>query len=557
MNPKAMRTDRKFFLALALFLSGVAVGSWIAVKPDPVFERRGESAEPSLAQTSNPLAVAPASIDDLLSSLMGAVAEDDPLKRASELYELLGQATPAKFASLWERAIKIPDVQRRDFVLSALLRRWIAIDPSGAQTASQPFRDRFRKMKTGIFGTIEGAVEQAWAEAMPEKVLAEAIAAPDDAWASTTGRWALQTLAGGDPLRQLKTLISLPPSKLRSSLADLVIRGLARTDPLAAEARLGLITDPTVRYRLQADILGQFAERDPVAALNRFQELAPQLVAGAVGARLTSTIFTAAAKKDAVAALAALDQVPPDFRQQATASVLVSWAGKDPMAALAWASKNGVAVAETWTPTFIGPSGFVSTISLTSAAFQADREKTLEWILAQPASSNRDDMLVAGLGSQNTEQRLAIFAKLSPDKQSQVVDWVMQGLEEKDSAQCRTWVESLPPGTVRSIAIERASANKIGADPQQVEAIIEGWPQGLDRDSALKGAASRIASQEPLRAVEYARRITDPDQREDAFQTLAFDWRRRDQAAAKAWVSSSSDFTPEKKRVLLRQFDEF
>jgi len=553
-----MAPSLKTALALALFCAGLTAGWWFAgylVSTAPFASSRAAAAEQSGSSAPVPSSPA-ATLEARLAAIMSAVADSEPLQRAVELHDLLATATAPELATLWPQALSIRDAQRRASVINAILERWITVDAAGARAAVAPYRDAFRKQNIITSGSAELAVARAWAELTPEESLAEAAAQPEQLWASLTGRWAIDVLFANEPLRQLELLASLPAGKVRTNLSQTVLFRLADQDPLAAEARLDLIADPPTRAMMRANILKQLAQTDPDAALRRFQELSPDLGRGAEGARVANSIFSATAGKDVAKALAALDQVPPHLQPQVTSTVLAAWAKRDPVAALTWASEHSLNVAELIAPEFVGTKGLVGGSMLISQAYEADREKTLAWVRAQPPSPMRDDLLSTGLSYGTTEQKLALFTELSPAEQASVAGSLAGRVAGENTPRCQQWIDTLPSGRVRSAAVENLAGIQISRDPQQIETVLESWASGSDRDSALKAATDTVSFKDPARAVDYARRIADPNLREDAFESLASTWRHRDVTAAKKWLAASPDFTAEKKATLLRQFDE-
>ena len=219
---------------------------------------------------------------------------------------------------------------------------------------------------------MEQAVNEAWAQAQPDAALAEAMTAPNAPWARNTAWAAIETLADGDPRRQLEALGHLPASRLRAELCE-----------------------------------------SAVTALARFAALAPELTLRVADTMLVSKVLSAAAKRDGAAALAAADALPEELHGQARGAALVGWAYEHPVAALEWAVAHGVDVSEAKTVEYVGDDG-TRYYSLLRAAFQSDREKTLAWVRAQPKSSERDTMLDGGIWSGTTERKIELFNEFTP-----------------------------------------------------------------------------------------------------------------------------------------------
>ena len=555
-----MRRLVQFALPLLAFVAGLGAGAWFSGSRGASDSAAGagpRSAENAAAANAAAAKNARAfsSDEEMLTAIMSAVAEEEPLLRAHRLHDLLGRLGAAELAALFDRLVRVEDHERRGPVLGAVLARWAALDPAGAAAAVRPYRDRYRATAQHDWRGADTAVNAAWTEAQPDAALAEAINTPDAPWAQETAWNALKSLANGDRAQKLKLLARLPAGRLRGQLCESEITGLAETDTAAAEASLGLLTEPRQRASVQAEILGKLAGRDAAAGLARLAALAPDLSAGTEGTRLVSTVLRAAAKKDPAAALAAVAEVPEELRTQALGAALVGWAEGHPAEALGWAAAHGVDVADARAAVFFGSEGYGGWNSLLGTAFESDREKTLAWVRAQPASPARDDMLRDGLSRGTTEQRLEIYAEITPSGRSNVAGNVTQALYQDDPQRAEAWVKAQPAGAARQGAISNLGSLQAWNAPERRETVADAWPAGPDRDAALSGIV-RSLYRDPQSALGFARRAGDSAMRERMLENVARTWSYRDEPAARAWITTAPEFSAEQKRVLLRQFDE-
>jgi hypothetical protein len=382
------------------------------------------------------------------------------------------------------------------------------------------------------------------------------MATPDAQWARDTGRAAIQSLAEGDPARQLDVLSRLPASRLRAEMCGTAIKALAEKDSAAAEARLILLPEARQRARVQSEILGKLAARDPNAGLARLAALAPDLRADMSGTLLVTTVLRAAGTKDATAALATVDELPEDLQRVALGSALVGWAGEHPVDALTWAAANGVQIPEAKAFMSYGDGDGVSWNSLLSTAFGADNAKTLAWLRAQPASRERDSMLCEGIWSGKAEENFQIYAELTRKGQADAAGEVVRRSFEDGDGDVEPWVKAQPPGAARQAAIQEFVSCQAGNTPERIDALVDAWPAGPDRDAAMRGIVSSLSATDPRRALDFARRVSGTAARESAFESIARDWLYRDQPAAGAWIVGAPELSAEEKRVLLRQAAE-
>ena len=553
----------RFLLPLLVFAAGLAAGAWFSIgrRAADFSAGVGRRLAQSAAATPAPARSATrafSSDEEMLTAIMSAVVEEEPLLRAHRLHELLGGLGSAELGQLFRHAVQMESRERRGELLGVLLARWAEIDPAAATAAVQPHRDRCRAAGQYDWRNLGGDICRAWAQAMPEAVLAEAARAPDSAWASENAWAAIETLGEGDPTRQLAVLAGQPASRLRATLAARVIAVLAEKDPAAAEAALALLTEPRERAAMQVEILGKLTAHDPAAGLARLAALAPGLAPGAASTRLVGAILGAVASQDAAAALRAIDGLPEELRPQARSSVLVGWAGKHPLAALEWAKASGLEPSDIKALNNFGVNNF-GWNPLVGTALEHDRAGTLAWLRAQPASPQRDAMLGDALW-QNTSapmtQRLEVFAALSPEGQARSTERVVLGLLDESRDRAAAWIKSLPSGAARSAAVWQLAYCESYSAPDQLDTLAEAWPAGPDRDAAWRGLALKVSRIDSNRALDYVRRIGDPSAREAAFYRTARTWLGRDATAARAWLADTPEISAESKRVLLRLHDE-
>ena len=498
--------------------------------------------------------VASATREETIAAIMSATAEDDPLLRAYRLRQLLSRASSEELRELFDQAVKLDDHQRQSAVIAPLLARWAVLDEASATAAVQPFLKRLRQPHSSWWPSVESAVAEAWAKAMPEAGLREAMSQPSVSWARSAAGWSLEGLTHGDAGEQLSVLARLPASRLRDDLCVDALVSLLRTDCAAAEAQLSLVSDAKRRFDLETMVLGQLANENSDAAVKRLTERSADLTADAAGA-LECRVLSAVARHDAAAALSALNELPEDHRANALGAVLVGWAGEHPLDALEWAAANGISMSE---PNAYASGTSLTSASLISAALGADRAKTLEWIRSQPASTDRELMLRQALTGGSLAETLQIYGELSPEMPTVMRSDVAWDVLEKfgsDVEGATDWVKQLPEGSRRGTAIRDLSFREAVNSPDRQDAILKSWPVGLDRDAALRGVTAFLSQSEPGRALEFAQQINEPTARWKAYVNLAPMWLTQDEPAARRWIDSTSEFSADEKRALIRRLE--
>jgi len=256
------------------------------------------------------------------------------------------------------------------------------------------------------------------------------------------------------------------------------------------------------------------------------------------------------------AALAAIEGLPEELRAQARNCVVAGWAGEHPVEALEWAGANGLVIAEVKALVYYGDNEGGGWNSLMNIAMNRDHDKVLAWVCAQPASPERDAMLRDGVWNGGSAQRLELYAQLTPEGRASAAGNVVTGLYREDRERALAWTKDLPPGPERTAAVRSLVSREVYYASDRLDALVNEWPAGSDRDAALGSVAARLVQNEPMRALDFARRVSDPVARETAFYQLASLWYYRDETTARAWLAGTAEIPAESKRVLLRQFDE-
>lgn len=545
---------------LFAFVLSAGIGEEIATRPATKVKSlagaRQTASAKSASAPSDGRIDAFASEEKMLTTIMSALAEKEPLQRSHQLYEAIGKLDSAELSVLFGKAVKIEDNDRRKALISALLTQWFRIDPESARIAVRPYQDRFRSAMRIEEPSLDAAINCTLASLLPEETLAEAMANPDAAWARDVAGIALSSFPASDPTGQLEILARFPDNPLRSKLGLVAIKALAKKDGPAAEAYLKLWPDQRERMQVYADIMGMIAERDPAAALARLATLDPGLLTGVTGTRLVTEALQGVSKNDPAAALAAANGLPENLRGTAIGSVLVAWADQNPVDALSWGSANGINLAEAKGFMNFGENR-VSMRMLMVMAFARDREKTMDWICSQPASAERDAMLQSGIRSGSMEQRFQLYSELTPAGQASAATELVRASFESGSdsvSKAQDWMRDLPPGPARVAAIKAFTEVEVG-NPDRFTEIAQSWPPGPDRDAANRVFVQSLASQDSSRALEFARQITSPAMRESAFEEIAYRWLSKDKAVARAWITTAPELTVEQKRVLLKSAD--
>jgi hypothetical protein len=101
------------------------------------------------------------------------------------------------------------------------------------------------------------------------------------------------------------------------------------------------------------------------------------------------------------------------------------------------------------------------------------------------------------------------------------------------------WLATLPPGRAREQGIEDTYRAWLGWHPQQALEWLRAQPPQPWHEPLVPLYAVARSTVDPEDALAWAQRARDERQRHDAMITILRTWRRRDAAAADAWIEKA------------------
>ena len=123
--------------------------------------------------------------------------------------------------------------------------------------------------------------------------------------------------------------------------------------------------------------------------------------------------------------------------------------------------------------------------------------------------------------SGTVEQKLQIYAELTPEGRAAAARDVVRKCYEKAEAPLEPWVQAQPSGAARQGAIQELVMYQAYNAPERIDALVDAWPAGPDRDTALRGVVSSLSENDPRRGSRFARRVSGTAARESAFEDIA------------------------------------
>jgi hypothetical protein len=309
-----------------------------------------------------------------------------------------------------------------------------------------------------------------------------------------------------DPAAQLQAHDSDPAALAPANLGE-----QTSAFPSAAEG-----TSPAAHSFAQPAVLPpelrSLAEQDSAAAAARINELP-----GALQPEFAAAIASAWAKTAPEQAAAwATELLNEDARVQAVLSLSAAWATTNPAAA---AELGPGVLPEARQPEF-----------LNAVALQwgrADAVAALSWAEHLPAQAARDSFLagvICALAETSPAQAARFVPSLGPGRYlEETALTVILELGRKEPEAAAEWVQLFPAGHLREVAVRNMvslwaeQAAVLGAAPS----ALQTWPEGPERDQAIRYYLDEVLETQPARAAEVLPALSDKALRQEETQRVA------------------------------------
>ena len=488
-------------------------------------------------------AQSPASSTDVLAAL--AARPNGTAQRAA-FYDAAARADLRAIAALETQAAALDEPETREFALGALLQRHAEIDPQSALAAAT---------RLAMQSSTVGKLYATWLATAPAQAL-EALDALDDRRAAEIG-YAVLAEIGADELLVNRVLGVMPASAADSLLATALQR-VAVTSPDEAFDRAREIFDPAARDNALRNVISVWAERDPLAALERIDALNDEALRRSLG----FIAIPALVRRDATAALnylANLDaagqraateggawqqlaatlpervlervaNLPAEYRPQIELAALEALARTDPQATIERLART--------------PPGSMRQQLLYSVAQSygaLDPDGALTWARSlQPPDPAAVAHVISGLASADPQRAFDLAMTLTgPYEKSQAVGMIVNATMNRDAQASRTLLErvlALPNDADRPFMLQatfgawnaaapaesmewllanldavpadvvtQTASNQAWADPARAAAVADRLPDS-SRAAWLSGVAGAYGNKDPRGAFEWLER---------------------------------------------------
>jgi hypothetical protein len=291
-----------------------------------------------------------------------------------------------------------------------------------------------------------------------------------------------------------------------------IMRELARVDLPAAKAALERL-EPEERRHSQRAIVSQLVESDPVAALAYARELKD--------AEAENNVFKAWAKRDPVAAAAALGSADGKGYRPAIESIAGGLLKRDR------------AAFDSWSAGLSDPAGraVVRRVELHTDAYTDPRTaaaETAAWLAEVPAAQEAAESLPVHVAQHW---------------------WKLKGSPQEVAA----WAGSLPAGRAQDAAVGEVGRLWVEQDAVSASAWLGTLAPSPGRDEAVGRLVWKVSKEAPDEAFEWARTIQQGSMRNEMLAQSIAVWAAKDVPGAQAAVAT---LPPEHRGNLLEMIEK-
>ncbi|HTB64135.1 MAG TPA: hypothetical protein VK737_11185, partial [Opitutales bacterium] len=520
------------------------------------------STSPSSANSSGPVFDhapnkkpwnADSQLGDIMRQYTGA-------ERTLAVAALIDSLPVDQLATLINQARRCPDAGLGEKTLTMAFAKWASADPQAAlafATTAAKGVSRNGNSLGNAFATGEIVeVLGTWAATDPQAALAATKKLSTATLRSSALNSVLETMVKGpDPQSAVAYAKTLSGAQGRDALST-VFNTWATTDPAAAFAATGQISNLQMRGQMTRNAIVAEANLDPQAALAMTKSLPP----GLQNMDDYSYAFSRMAMKNPSDAVAALAQMPAGYMQNlATQAVAADWADTDPQAALAWAS-NITNPTERQTALYYSlrhmsgsdAVGALAQINLISNANQrasattdilsnladTDPAAALQWVDKNTTGNTYNRTIsnvLAHLSTDDPTAAVNYIATMPPGTaKNNATSTTLNLWSQQDPQAALDWANQNLTGPDLNNATNNIVRNLIATDPTSAESYVAGMPDSPARTNAIQNLANTLSRQDPNTALDW---LTNTPGLPDAAKTAAMStimnaWAQTDPAAA-------------------------
>jgi hypothetical protein len=431
---------------------------------------------------------------------------------------------PALVEMLQQESRENPDRSPRASytLMAALFERWAIVDPAASIAFVDACKSRsFQKTAAAsCFGAL-GKVD-------PDRALLEFEKLPKGEIRETAGRQLVQAISETDPAAACDLLQKeTSPGAFSDYYTSEIFAKWAKTDPVAAAARLASMPKDRAGDRSAGMLAANWAQKDPEAAL-----LWAKSLKGEWKSTSTSEVYKVLAREDAAGAWERLKGEPGHLRGKVAGEILEIVADEDPQKAMAMlmsiGSKSEQRIA---TGSFLQGLGWSNTRLAFEVIDQVKDPATRREYLA-------DQMYYAAWTAPDLLKEQV--AKLTDREKIDTSQQVLRGLVSSDPAAAENYFLALPEAQRSSHTLSQMVGQFANLDPKKAFDFAVSLQNPQEQTAAVNGLFSTWGNDDPEAAAAGWKKLPAGQGRLEALDIVASSWCRSDPEAAKAWADSLS-----------------
>ena len=407
-------------------------------------------------------------------------------------------------------------------LMGALFERWAAVDPSAAIAFVNTCKSRsFQKTAAGSCFASLGKVD-------PALALLEFNKLPKGELRQTASMQLVATLSDNDPSAACDLMMKeASPGPFSDYYASRIFGSWAKTDPVAAAARLASMPPDRLGNYSAGALAANWAKKDPAAALKWAKTLT-----GDRKSNSTAEIYKVIARENPEAAWKQMTGEPGHLRGKIVGGILGIVADEDPKKAMSMLmgldSKSDQRIA---TNRFIGNLNWNDT----RLAFDLIEQ------VKDPATrrENLSDQMY-NAAWMNPDLLKEQVAKLTDREKIDTSGSVLRGLVSSDPAAAERYFLALPEAQRSTETLSEMLSQYSNTDPKKAFDFAISLQNPQEQTAAVTGLFSNWSREDPEAAAQGWKKLPEGQSRLEALDNVATSWGQSDPEAAKSWADSLS-----------------
>ncbi len=422
------------------------------------------------------------------------------------------------------QARQLPAGQPREYAMMAIVKQVTKDDPVKALEIVE------KVGSNQLLAEFSPAIFAQWGAKDIDKATQAALQLPDPKERNQYIQTMANALAQKDPQAAVAWLNQIPAGPAHESAQNGVISTWGYLDPQAAIAWAKNLPDATTRNTLLAGMLSSWSNKDLKGALAE----ALQFPNGEQKNGLIQGMAVNLAQTDIPGALAAMETLPPSKIKNATReSIISSWIGKDPKAAMDYLNSS--------VPN--GPEKAAILQHILEPLVHIDPKAALVVVQSLSSARKRNDTMTEILTNWTQRDVNAAKAYIETLPEGSVKNRVMFPLishlaSSGDISSAVDMTSKLGPGQVKNdaqISVAFAWARK---DLPAATAYGMELPAGNTRNSFLASVADQLSRANPSGMDEWLKKLPDAESLDQVVTHIAPRWVADNMASAKAYAMS-------------------